>query len=108
MDTHGFVYYEGDCFFKVKNPYLPHSENSAIDGLITAKHLKGVPIEIRTALGGSEKEWEKAFKGEDDYDLFEGYNLLCENILRERKRVGGDWVVAQVVPSRTPTVACGS
>ena len=40
------------------------------------------------------------FKGEDDYDLFEGYSLVCENILRERKRVGGDWVVAQAVPSR--------
>ena len=29
METHGFVYYEGDCFFGLKNPYLPLSENSA-------------------------------------------------------------------------------
>merc|ERR1712106_898928 len=28
------------------------------------------------------------------------YSSMCENIIQERKRIGGDWVVAQAVPSR--------
>ena len=39
-------------------------------------------------------------KGEEDYKLEEFYSFLSENILQERKRVGGDWVVAQAVPTR--------
>eukprot|EP00092_Neocalanus_flemingeri_P009390 GFUD01010104.1.p1 GENE.GFUD01010104.1~~GFUD01010104.1.p1 ORF type:complete len:351 (+),score=105.54 GFUD01010104.1:41-1093(+) len=99
METHGFVYYEGDCFFSKKNPYLPQSENSAIEGLLSAKYLKHVPKETAAIIHRSGKEWEKAFKGEDS-DLSEVFNVMCENILKERKRVGGDWVVAMAVPNR--------
>jgi len=100
MEKEGFVYYEGDCFMSHKNPYLPIAENSAIDALIMAKSLKGVPKEKKEAVEQSMKEWIKLLKGEEDYNLEEFYTLLCENIIHERKRVGGDWVVAQAVPTR--------
>jgi len=99
MEKHGFVYYEGDCFFELKNPYLPPSENTATDALLSAKRLKGVPNEVKAAVAKVGEEWKKAAKGED-YDMTECYSLMCENILKERKRIGGDWVVAQAVLSR--------
>ena len=47
----------------------------------------------------SKTEWGKVVKGED-YNLEEFYSIMCEDILKERKRVGGDWAVAQAVPTR--------
>ena len=82
-----------------KNPYLPEAKNSAMDALITAKSLKGVPKERREIVKQSMKEWGKVVKGED-YNLEEFYSIMCEDILKERKRVGGDWAVAQAVPTR--------
>ena len=99
MEKEGFVYYEGDCFMSHKNPYLPAAENSAMDALIAAKSLKGVPKERREIVKQSMKEWGKVVKGED-YNLEEFYSIMCEDILKERKRVGGDWAVAQAVPTR--------
>jgi len=103
METQGFVHYEGDCFLHNRNPYPPLTKNSAIDEVFAAnaaKYLKGIPKEITAALGRSEKEWKKAMEGTDDYDVSEPMSLMCENILKERKRVGGDWVVAFAVTSR--------
>lgn len=100
METKGFVYYEGDCFMSNKNPYLPLQDNSAIDALIAAKSLRGVPQARKEAMGTALKEWSKFRKGEEDYNLEEFYTLLCANIIHERERVGGDWVVAQAVPTR--------
>eukprot|EP00091_Calanus_sinicus_P006650 TRINITY_DN17357_c0_g1_i1.p1 TRINITY_DN17357_c0_g1~~TRINITY_DN17357_c0_g1_i1.p1 ORF type:complete len:132 (-),score=43.87 TRINITY_DN17357_c0_g1_i1:50-445(-) len=50
-------------------------------------------------MGTALKEWGK-FRNGEDYSLEEFYTLLCENIIQERQRVGGDWVVAQAVPTR--------
>lgn len=99
METKGFVYYEGDCFMSNKNPYLPPADNSAIDALIEARPLRGIPSKRKEVLGQAMKEWSKFKKGED-YNLEDFYTLLCENIVKERQRVGGDWVVAQAVPTR--------
>jgi len=100
MDTKGFVYYEGDCFMSHKNPYLPPGNNSAIDALLLAKPLKGVPKERKEVVKSAMKEWEKIMAGNEEYQLEDFYAMMCEDILRERKRVGGDWVVAQAVPTR--------
>jgi len=99
-EKEGFVYYEGDAWMSHKNPYLPLGEDSAIDALMVAKQLRGVPKEIKKVVANAMKEWGKVMKGEVDYDLEPFYSLMCENILHERKRLGGDWVVAQAVPTR--------
>merc|ERR1711892_239859 len=99
METEGFVYYEGDCFMSNKNPYIPVAENSAIDATIAARPLRGVSKARKEGLSNALKEWTKMKKGEE-FDLEEFYSLLCENIIQERRRVGGDWVVAQAVPTR--------
>ena len=99
-ETEGFVYYEGDCFMSHKNPYLPLGDESAIDALMVARPLRGVPKERKEIVAKSMIEWGKAMKGEEDYDLGPFYSLMCENIIKERKRLGGDWVIAQAVPTR--------
>ena len=95
MEKEVFVYYEGDCFLFHKNPYLPPGENSVIDALMAAKSLKGVPEERRDGVRNGGKEWAKVMKGEEDYNLETFYSLMCEDIIKERKRIGGDWVVAK-------------
>ena len=99
-EKEGFVYYEGDCIMSHKNPYLPLGENSAIDALMVARQLRGVPKERKDIIADSMKEWGKAMKGETDYDLENFYSVMCDNIIFERNRLGGDWVIAQAVPSR--------
>ena len=96
----GFVYYEGDAWMSHKNPYLPLGEDSAMDALMVARQLRGVPKETKDVCANAMKEWGKVMKGEVDYDLEAFYSLMCDNILYERKRLGGDWVVAQAVPTR--------
>ena len=39
-------------------------------------------------------------EGREDYDLSEPMGLMWENILKERKRVGGDWVIAHATTTR--------
>ena len=83
-----------------KNPYLPPAgDDSAIDALLAARSLRGVPKDRREKLKSLEKEWWKLIRGED-YNLDDFYALMCDNILSERRRVGGDWVVAQAVPTK--------
>ena len=81
------MYYEGDCFLFHKNLYLPPDENSAIDPLMEAKSLKGVPEERKDGVRNSGKEWAKVMKGEEDYNLETFYSLMCEDIIKERNRV---------------------
>jgi len=100
METKGFVYYEGDCYMSHKNPYLPLDNDTAIDALIRARLLKGVSKERRKIVDDSYQEWMKVMDGNEDYDLSPFYASMCDNILQERERVGGDWVVAQAVPSK--------
>jgi len=99
-EKEGFVYYEGDCFMSHTNPYLPPADNTAIDALMDARKLRGVPKERKEIVRDSMKEWKKLMNGDADYDLGPFYSSMCDNITQERKRIGGDWVVAQAVPSR--------
>ena len=100
METEGFVYYEGDCFLYHQNPYLPPGTNSAVEARKNSKSLSGVSLKRKAVVAKSMKEWHKLLKGEEYYDLQEFYSLMCENIIKERKRLGGDWIISQGVPSR--------
>ena len=99
----GYVYYEGDCFHQTKNPYIPlNSANPSVD-VIHQKFLHGDGIEERRKICHNAFVVIKIFKGdqnaftEDDLEkLKHYYKHLCEDISRERRRVGGDWVIAYV------------
>ena len=94
-----FVFYEGDCFFMHTNPYVPLDVNPT-DALMKQKPLKGM----------SKTRLEAAIKGTETFmDITKGLNYekakymyeeMAKDILKEKQRIGGDWVVAQAVPSK--------
>ena len=98
----GFVYYEGDCFVFGFNPYV----GAAPEGFTQfgTKALSGIPQErtkvVNTALTDG---YTKLFKGEAVAEKVweDFYELLCQDILRERGKLGGDWVIAQAAYTRT-------
>lgn len=92
----GHVFYEGDCFLANTNPYVP-KDIRPTDALFKQKPLKGLSKErIEAAIKGSEfmmslengLDMEKA-------EIF--YTEMAKDILKEKKRIGGNWVVSQAV-----------
>jgi len=97
---HGYVFYEGDCFFGLRNPYIPvDSKDPSMDQMKQRK-LVGAGVEERRAVaakGSKAHELRCAGKEYDERDLERCFQEMCEDIMRERKRVGGDWAVACVL-----------
>ena len=100
----GYVYYEGDCFHGMRNPYIPANADNPSVAQIFQKFLTGNndEVEERKNICSNASVLLKVFKGghiftHKDQDLLRMYYAhLCQDILRERKRIGGDWVVAYV------------
>jgi len=99
--NHEYVYYEADCFNACKNPYVPVDAADPSLAQINQKQLKGAGLEKRKeAIGNFMTEYGTAGK-ERDEELFKEYlALLCDDIEKEKSRLGGDWAVAMVVQHR--------
>ena len=106
-DLQGFVYYEGDCFAGLRNPYIPLDVENPSLAQIRQKELVGEGIEERRELGrnihslfmkimneGLEVKFDDS---EDARQMKKYYQLLCEDIKKERRRIGGDWAVASAL-----------
>lgn len=98
-----YVYYEADCFGNCKNPYIPSDVPDPSMAQMQQRNLVGEGLqERREAIGKAEKFKKQVMLGED-YDQ-EGanafYGLMCEDIKKERKRIGGDWAIAAVTFKR--------
>jgi len=101
---HGYVYYEGDCFFMARNPYIhPDVENPSI-AMLEQRKLLGEAAKTRRELGMAADEAMQARLAEEkwsDFSVIEScYGAMCEDIIRERQRMGGDWAVATVLMDR--------
>jgi len=93
--TEDYVYYEADCFTACKNPYLPLDSNT----MKPQKPLVGEGLEKRQdVLKRTSKFWQDLMTGEpfEETNREEFFTALCENIRKERERIGGDWAVACV------------
>ena len=95
----GYVYYEADCFMNHLNPYVPTDVD---EPTFSTNFLKGVSqerldivteggINFMAMINGNEYNFEK---------LCQFYSAMTKDIDKERKRIGGDWVVAHAVPKR--------
>ena len=95
----GYVYYEGDCFGQLKNPYVPLNAEDPSMASIQQKNLKGEGLEHRKGvMKNVVMAMKPFFKGEYKKDVFEDfYSLLCEDIKKEKARIGGNWAVAKYV-----------
>ena len=98
----GYVYYEGDCFWFILNPYIPSDVKEPSLAMMKQNFLSGVPQARIDDCGTAEAEFTKMMEGKESEPakFRKLYTLMAEDVLRERKRIGGDWAVAQAVPTR--------
>ena len=119
---HGFVYFEADCYFLHINPYVPLSVESPAGAFFKQPPLKvfsTIPFSffclIQIFLQGIDrKRIDACQRGEQFYndlpikgvteevhaDGLEMYKEMSQYIKDERQRIGGDWAVAQAVPTK--------
>jgi len=101
--SHGYVYYEADCFGSMKNPYVPLNVDNPSLAQLTQKPLKGPGMEERRMVTRScQNIWADLMTGKD-YDkevLMKYYQVLAADIKAEKKRIGGDWAIAHVLLTR--------
>jgi len=99
---HDYVYYEADCFASIKNPYVPLDVDDPTMATMRQRGLKGEGLKRRQEVVKNLISQMKSFlEGEYNREVFEDfYSLMCDEIGRERTRIGGDWAVAQCVMLR--------
>ena len=97
-----YVYYEGDAFGAYTNPYIPPNVKEPSLATWKQKPLKDVPQDRVDAINNGQKEMMKFMRKEeyDDIPVKRVFSALCKDIKSERKRIGGDWVVAKAIPTR--------
>ena len=97
---HGYVFYESDCFFGLKNPYIPPDVENPSLAQVKQKKLVGEgEAERKKLLERISVEYKAMVRGEK-YDvevLEEGMRENFKDVARERVRLGGDWAVAGVL-----------
>ena len=99
----GFVYYEEDCFHQLRNPYIPLTAESPTMEQEYQRNLTGEGRQERQEVCKKSTEaFEKLLKkqklSQTEEEYFDKhYTLLCEDIARERQRIGGDWAIAGVI-----------
>ena len=98
----GYVYYEADAFGMHVNPYIPSDVDEPSLATVKQKPLKGVPKDRTDAVNNGIKDFMAMIEGKDFEveKIEEFYSAMCKDIAKERKRMGGDWVVAQAVPTK--------
>ena len=91
-----WIFYEGDGFLLGHNPYVFPNE-SVVDVRSEKPALIGAGMRERmfAMLGffNNQREWEKD-NTVDRSPTEKFYRLMAEDIRKERRRVGGDWIVA--------------
>ena len=97
---HGFVYYEGDCFLNMRNPYIPpHVENPSLAQFQQRKLSGNGKAEREKVVEKVLAEYKAVMEGKawDEEVVEEGAREMFKDIVRERARLGGDWVVAGIL-----------
>ena len=70
---HGYVYYEGDCFFMLRNPYIPPNAPEASLASLEQNKLVGAGVQEREEMAVKVVgQFRKMFAGEQvDYQVIE-------------------------------------
>merc|ERR1719158_1835213 len=102
QEKEGFVNYEGDCFLMGYNPYVGAAPKGP--SYFGTRPLAGITQERKDVckLAMNEGYMNGVLKGKavDPKIWSDFYTLLCEDILKERAKLGGRWVVNQAVYSK--------
>ena len=95
-----------DCFRVLRNPYIPLDVPNPTMAQEYQRKLTGEGIQERKAITekGTNILFEKILckkklKNEEEYAYNDMIDCMADDIIRERKRIGGNWVVAGVLLS---------
>ena len=100
--NHGYVFYEGDCFTKLVNPYVPLDVELDVCDTPLQMPLKNYPMEVVKAVNDDIIAFTTG-----DYQIKEEvvlryYEELAKNVKQEWQRIGGqNWVVGRFIPKRS-------
>ena len=101
--SHGYVYYEADCFGSIRNPFVPLEAEDPSMAQFKQKNLRGPGLEERkAAIDRSKDTWTNCLSGKD-YDaeqMNEYYRVMALDIAKQKERIGGDWAVASILVSK--------
>ena len=96
----GYVYYEGDCFMHLLNPYIPLDVEDPTNQYVMQAPLKNYPEKAVKAVL-TFYEILKKYQEPDEESSLAYYGELAKNVDHEWKRIGGEnWVVGQAVSTR--------
>lgn len=100
--NNGYVYYEADCVMNHANPYIPKDRENPSMGQWYQNHIKNVKEDHFTKVSYGEEFYMALTEGGDfnreNAEKF--YTFMTECVVHERKRLGGDFAIAQAVPHR--------
>jgi len=101
--SHGYVYYEADCFFMFVNPFVDINAEEASLAMAAQKPLKGIDEESIMIIDKASEVEEELMQGK--LDGVEGklepmYKIMAKDLIKQRNRLGGNWAIAQAVFSR--------
>ena len=100
--TEGYVYYEADCFMNFINPYIGLDvENPSLD-VKRQKPLKGYSKETILAASRGLEIFQGMSQGKSPNtpEAKRFFIEMAKNVKFEKERLGGNFVVAQAVPTR--------
>ena len=98
QEKEGFINYEGDCFLMGLNPYVGAAPEGS--SYFNTRPLSGISQERKDICNSAlEKGYKEILKGTSvDPKIWEDfYNIMCDDILVGRAKLGGRWVVGQAV-----------
>merc|ERR1711936_1274937 len=99
----GYVYYEADCFGQCRNPYIDPDVDNPSMAQVKQRPLKGEGLEERAKACKKVEELFAHMLAGGSFPMEmarEFYELMCEDIKSERRRIGGDWAIAAVTFTR--------
>ena len=98
----GFVYYEGDGFIFLRNPYIPLDAEEPSLASSKQKRIRGLSKEDLVSFSGLEKLAFDLLKGDltEQEKVFPFFKAMSKDIATEKKKIGGNWAVAFAVPTR--------
>jgi gluconate kinase len=100
----GYVYYEADCALNFLNPFVPSDVDNPTIAAFRQKPLKGIPRDVAEDVKEAEVEFDKLMQPGANVDLDKlktGYTTLAKDINAQKKRIGGNFSIAEAVTSRS-------
>jgi len=98
---HGYVYYEGDCFYGLRNPYIPSDVPEPSLAQLKQRKLVGEGAKQRQEMTSRVMNaFTNLMNGSPDLDddaFEEASRAMCNDIKKERERIGGDWAICGVL-----------